>query len=57
MLDQPLAIDAMAVDDFIVQNDWTAQNQTEYREHYDALVSRYEDTEKSGTPLPTRLAR
>lgn len=57
MLDQPLAIDAMAVDDFIVQNDWTAQNQTEYREHYDALVSRYEDTEKKRDAIADQISQ
>lgn len=57
MLDQPLAIDAMAVDDFIVQNDWTAQNQTEYREHYDALVSRYEDTEKERDAIADQISQ
>ena len=42
ILDEQLGIDAKAVNDLIAQNARVAQNQTEYNERYDALVSRYE---------------
>ena len=41
-----LCIDANAVTDLIARNARVAQNQKEYNERYDALVSRYEDTER-----------
>ena len=44
LLDEQLGIDAKAVNDLIAQNARVAQNQKEYNERYDALVSRYEDT-------------
>ncbi len=46
ILDEQLGIDAKAVNDLIAQNARVAQNQTEYNERYDALVSRYEETER-----------
>ena len=46
ILDEQLGIDAKAVTDLIAQNARVAQNQKEYNERYDALVSRYEDTER-----------
>ena len=45
ILDEQLGIDAKAVNDLIAQNARVAQNQTEYNERYEALVSRYEETE------------
>lgn len=45
-LDEQLRADAKAVNDLIAQNARVAQNQDEYRERYDALVSHYEATEK-----------
>lgn len=39
-------IDAKAVNDLIAQNARVAQNQEEYNERYDALVSQYEETER-----------
>ena len=46
ILDEQLGIDAKAVTDLIARNARVAQNQKEYNERYDALVSRYEDTER-----------
>ena len=46
LLDEQLGIDAKAVNDLIAQNARVAQNQKEYNERYDALVSRYEETER-----------
>ena len=46
ILDEQLGIDAKAVNDLIAQNARVAQNQTEYNERYEALVSRYEETER-----------
>ena len=46
MLDEQLGIDVKAVNDLIAQNARVAQNQKEYNERYDALVSRYEETER-----------
>ena len=46
LLDEQLGIDAKAVHDLIAQNARVAQNQKEYNERYDALVSRYEETER-----------
>ena len=44
ILDEQLGIDAKAVNDLIARNTRVAQDQKEYNERYDALVSRYEDT-------------
>ena len=41
-----LSIDAKAVNDLIARNARVAQDQKEYNERYDALVSRYEETER-----------
>lgn len=41
-----IGVDAKAVTDLIARNARVAQNQKEYNERYDALVSRYEDTER-----------
>ena len=57
LLDQQLAVDAKAVDDLIAQNARTAQNQTEYRERYDALVSRYEETEKKRDAVADQISQ
>ena len=57
LLDQQLAVDAKAVDDLIAQNARTTQNQTEYRERYDALVSRYEDTEKKRDAVADQISQ
>ena len=46
ILDEQLGIDAKAVTDLIARNARVAQNQKEYNERYDVLVSRYEDTER-----------
>ena len=46
ILDEQLGIDAKVVTDLIARNARVAQNQKEYNERYDALVSRYEDTER-----------
>ena len=46
ILDEQLGVDAKAVTDLIARNARVAQNQKEYNERYDALVSRYEDTER-----------
>ena len=46
ILDEQLGIDVKAVTDLIARNARVAQNQKEYNERYDALVSRYEDTER-----------
>ena len=43
ILDEQLGIDAKAVNDLIARNARVAQDQKEYNERYDALVSRYED--------------
>ncbi|MBQ6482404.1 MAG: hypothetical protein IJI45_14950 [Anaerolineaceae bacterium] len=45
LLNEQLDVDAKAVNDLIAQNARVAQNQKEYNERYDALVSRYEETE------------
>ena len=45
ILDEQLGIDAKAVNDLIARNAHVAQDQKEYNERYDALVSRYEETE------------
>ena len=57
LLDQQLAVDAKTVDDLIAQNARTAQNQTEYRERYDALVSRYEETEKKRDAVADQISQ
>ena len=46
ILDEQLGVDAKAVTDLIARNARVAQNQKEYNERYDALVSRYEDAER-----------
>ena len=46
ILDEQLGIDVKAVTDLIARNARVAQNQKEYNERYDALVSRYEETER-----------
>ena len=46
ILDEQLGIDAKAVNDLIARNARVAQDQKEYHERYDALVSRYEETEQ-----------
>ena len=45
ILDEQLGIDAKAVNDLIARNARVAQDQKEYNERYDALVSRYKETE------------
>ena len=55
ILDEQLGIDAKAVNDLIAQNARVAQNQTEYNERYDALVSRYEETERRRDELADRI--
>ena len=44
-LDEQLDIDAKSVNDLIARNARVVQDQKEYNERYDALVSRYEETE------------
>ena len=44
-LDEQLGIDAKSVNDLIARNARVVQDQKEYNERYDALVSRYEETE------------
>ena len=55
ILDEQLGIDAKAVNDLIAQNARVAQNQTEYNERYDALVSRYEETEHRRDEVADRI--
>ena len=55
ILDEQLGIDAKAVNDLIAQNARVAQNQTEYNERYEALVSRYEETERRRDELADRI--
>ena len=55
ILDEQLGIDAKAVNDLIAQNARVAQNQTEYKERYDALVSRYEETERRRDEVADRI--
>ncbi len=55
ILDEQLGIDAKAVNDLIAQNARVAQNQTEYNERYDALVSRYEETERRRDEVADRI--
>ena len=55
ILDEQLGIDAKAVNDLIAQNARVAQNQTEYNERYDALVSRYEETERRRNEMADRI--
>ena len=45
ILDEQLGIDAKEVNDLITRNARVAQDQKEYNGRYDALVSRYEETE------------
>ena len=45
ILDEQLGIDAKVVNDLIARNARVAQDQKEYNERHDALVSRYEETE------------
>ena len=45
ILDEQLGVDAKAVNDLIARNARVAQDQKKYNERYDALVSRYEETE------------
>ena len=44
-LDEQLDIDAKSENDLIARNARVVQDQKEYNERYDALVSRYEETE------------
>ena len=44
-LDEQLGIDAKSENDLIARNARVVQDQKEYNERYDALVSRYEETE------------
>ena len=55
ILDEQLGIDAKAVNNLIAQNARVAQNQTEYNERYEALVSRYEETERRRDELADRI--
>ena len=55
ILDEQLGIDAKAVNDLIAQNARVAQNQTEYNERYEALVSRYEETERRRDELADQI--
>lgn len=55
ILDDQLGIDAKAVNDLIAQNARVAQNQTAYKEKYDALVSRYEQTEARRNEVMDRI--
>ena len=44
-LDEQLGIDAKSENDLIARNARVVQDQKEYNERYDALISRYEETE------------
>ena len=55
IMDEQLGIDAKAVTDLIARNARVAQNQKEYNERYDTLVSRYEDTERRRDELADRI--
>ena len=55
ILDEQLGIDTKAVNDLIAQNARVAQNQIEYNECYDALVSRYEETERRRDEVADRI--
>ena len=46
---------AKTVNNLIAQNARVAQNQTEYNERYDALVSRYEETERRRDEVADRI--
>ena len=48
-------IDAKEVNDLIAQNARVAQNQTEYDERYEALDSRFEETERRRDELADRI--
>ena len=50
-----LGIDAKAVNDLIAHNARVAQDQKEYNERYDALVSRYEETEHKRDTVMERI--
>lgn len=55
LLDQQLALDVKAVNDLIAKNARVAQNQTEYQQQHEALVARYEETEKKRTEVVERI--
>ncbi|MGN0256454.1 MAG: recombinase family protein, partial [Chordicoccus sp.] len=55
MLDEQLRVDAKAVNDLIARNARVAQNQKEYQEKYDALVSRYEETKSKSDSVSERI--
>ena len=57
LLDQQLCVDAKAVNDLIAENARVAQNQTEYNERYDALVSRYEETERKRDEVMNKISQ
>jgi seryl-tRNA synthetase len=57
ILDEQLGIDAKAVNDLIARNARVAQNQKEYNERYDALVSRYEETEHKRDAVMEQIDR
>ena len=57
ILDEQLGIDAKAVNDLIARNARVAQDQKEYNERYDALVSRYEETEHKRDAVMEQIDR
>ena len=57
ILDEQLSVDAKAANDLIAENARVAQNQTEYNERYDALVSRYDETERKRDGVAGRISQ
>ena len=52
-----MGIDAKAVNDLIARNARVAQDQKEYNERYDALVSRYEEAEHKRDAVMEQIDR
>lgn len=57
ILDERLTADVKAVNDLIAQNARVAQNQTDYNEKYNALVTRYEETKAQCDTLTTKISQ
>ena len=57
LLEQQLTVDAKAVNDLIAQNARVAQNQKEYQEQYDALVTRYDMTQSELNEIKEQISQ
>ncbi len=57
ILDERLSVDAKAVNDLIARNAMVEQNQAEYNERYNALVSRYEETERQRAKVMEKISQ